>query len=153
MSDKQKLNPKPKLGPADFMLLYIRINKVQDVYVEKKDEMWRTFDFEHVKNRWKPSDHSWSPDKNSHTHCYKDLEVDKYYLVLAWRVSDIVDTIGGRKYYRWIWRGALELSEKDIRKAYDFYVTNHANTRGCVEYAESLKYPTLTPAVDEFEYD
>lgn len=143
---------KKLLGPADYQLLFIRINSIHDDYIEQKDEMWRIFDYEHVKNRWKPSDHAFSPDKKALDNCYMELAQDKYYLILAYRASNMSDQVKGRKYYRWIWRACSELSEKNIRKAYDYYLLNSADIRGCVKFAHDLNNPTMLPAVEEFDY-
>lgn len=143
---------KPKLAKSDYMLLFVRINKIRDDYIVKKDEVWRIFDFEHVQNRFQPMDHAYSPDKRAHPHCYDMLEVGHFYVIFAHRAAEVDHTRGGKTYSRWIWRSAVEMSEKNIRLAYAFYLKNAEEPKLVGQFVDQLNNPRLTPSINEFDY-
>lgn len=148
------MTDKPKIAPGDYNLLYVRINAIYDVYNERTEQMERTFKMEHVAARFAPNDHIWSHDKDSVSHCYRELEQGQYYLIFAHRVQELTEKKrSGKTFGRWVWRFALPMSEKQIRLAYQFYTKNSSNPKLCAQYADSLVNPKITPAISEFEYD
>jgi len=145
---------KPKIAKADFMLLFIRINSVYDELNARTDEMERVFKFEHIQNRFQPSDHSWSQDKNAVSHCYRDIQQDHYYFIFAHRVPELKEVkANGRIFNRWVWRVAVELSDKQIRLAYKFFLKNPDAPKEVSKYVDSLLNPTATELISEFSYE
>lgn len=146
-------NTVSKIDKADYMLLFLRINKVQDQLNPRTELMERVFQFEHVQNRFSPSDHIWSRDKNSVSHCYRELEQDKFYFIFAHRVHELSDVKkNGRVFHRWVWRAAVELTEKQIRLAYQFFLKNPDQPKLVSQYIDQLRMPSATAFISEFDY-
>lgn len=146
-------NKPQKLNPADYMILYIRINKIRDELNRSTSLMERKFLFEHVQNRFAPADHIWSADKNVIAHSYADLQEDQYYVIFAHRVPEIVDKKkNGKTFGRWVWRFSLNMPEKLIRKAYEFYKANPSDANLCLRYADQLMHPKIADDIAEFEF-
>jgi hypothetical protein len=143
-----------KLAKDDYMLLFIRINSIQDQYNTRTNEMERVFKFEHVANRFAPNDHTYSTDKDNVSHCYREIEAGEYYMIFAHRVPQLNDTNkrSGKVYSRWVWRGQLLLTEKQIRKVWKFYEKHPDDAKMVGEFADFVKNPRILPIIEEFEY-
>ena len=145
---------KQQISKSDYMLLFIRINSFYDQLNQRKNQFERVFKFEHVLNRFAPNDHIYSTDKDTVTHCYRELEVGQYYMVFAHRVEELNDVKkNGKVFSRWIWRAALNLDEKQIRKVYSFYLKHSDEPKLVGEYADFIKNPRILPMIDEFDYE
>jgi hypothetical protein len=144
----------PKIAKADYMLLFIRINSINDQVNERTNEMERVFNFEHVAHRFAPNDHIWSRDKDAITHCYRDLKQGEYYMIFAHRVADLDDVKrNGRVFHRWVWRAALQLTEEQIRKVNKFHSKHESEPKLVAEFADFIKHPRILPAIQEFSYE
>lgn len=142
---------KPKLTPQNHMLLFIRIDQINDEWIPKKKQYWRKFHFSHVEDRFAPATHYWSPDKNDYRNGYATLETDQHYIVLAMRIPGLNDTVNGKVIHRWLWSNVVPVPEAIIKKAYKFYCKNPSDPKATALYVDQLLYPTLSPALDEFD--
>lgn len=143
---------KPKIAKADFTLLFLRINSIYEQLNTRTDEMERVYKFEHVLNRYAPADHIFSADKKDTSNCYSQLKTDCYYFIFAHRVHALTDVKrNGQVFHRWVWRAAVELSEKQIRMAYKFYV-NHNDPKLTSAFVDSLITPSVSPVINEFDF-
>jgi len=133
----------------EHKLLFLRVNKIYDRYVPNKKQTWRIFEYEHVGRTWKADDHEFSPDKKKYPHCYDDLQVDHFYIILTTKAPGEVDHLGKESFNRWVWTGCMELSEKQIRKVYDFFTRHKQDIRETIKYAEELLHPTIN--IDRLE--
>lgn len=132
-------------------LLFVTITNRTSKWVPKKQEMWQEFTYEFVGQKWGGDVHQYSPDKDQFENCYEDLEVGQSYLLLSSEVDLAPDVIGGQEYKRWVWSGALKMSDAQLRKVYKQYKLYKNDIRRTVEYAENLLYPKLRiPAGVEF---
>jgi len=151
--DTKMTTPKKQINPSDYKLLYIRVNKIRDEYNHVTHQMERKFWFEHIENRYSPADHIWSADKNKVDHIYNEIEQDHYYVIFAHRVEDLTQKKkNGDVYSRWVWRFALDMPDKLIRKAYKFYKINEKDAKLCLKYADELMHPKIADNLDEFEF-
>lgn len=133
----------------EHRLLFLRINKIYDRYVPQKKQTWRIFEYEHVGRQWKADDHEFSPDKKKYLNCYNDLALDHFYIILTTKVPGVVDQIGRDTFSRWVWSGCMEMTEKQIRKAYDFFTRHNQDIKETVKFAEEIRNPTIN--VDRIE--
>lgn len=124
-------------------LLFLTITKKYCKWVPKKRESWTVFNYDHVGSTWASSDHEYSPDKDAFDHCYDELEVGHAYLILTTKVDLPADVIGGQSYDRWVWSGAMELTEAQLKKVHHYFIKVKKDIRRTVAYAEQLKYPRI----------
>ena len=137
----------------EHLLIFVRINLVADKWMPNKKEYWREYKFSHVKERFAAANHFWSSDKDEYEHAYAKIEQDKFYVILAYRVPGIGDTLNGKVIHRWLWRSAIEMTEKNIQLAYKFYQKNPTETRIVAKYIDQLNNPRLSEVLDEFEFN
>lgn len=133
------------------MLLFIRIDQINDEWIPKKKEYWRKYHFSHVDNRFSAATHFWSPDKNEFNHSYRNLTTNGFFVVLAVRIPGLVDNLNGKVIHRWLWKCAVPVPEAIAKKAYKFYVKNPSDPKATALYVDNLLYPKLSPALDEFD--
>jgi len=137
----------------EHRLLFLRINKIYDRYIPQKKQSWRIFEYEHVGRQWKADDHEFSPDKKKYTNCYDELELDHFYIILSSKVPGKIDQLGKETFHRWVWSGCMEMTEKQMRKTYDFFSRHKQDIKETIKFAEALRNPTINVDLIEQCFD